>query len=101
LGLALTAATAEIDLFLREGCHLRFTGEDQWFAVPRRGQPELIDLTSDVATKVVSQFTAEAAKPFQVRWKDAVGDSFEFKFDINLAKALLKKKTEDEDAQPE
>ena len=31
LALALMAATAEIDLFLREGCHLRFKNmEDKW-----------------------------------------------------------------------
>ena len=101
LGLALTAATAEIDLFLREGCHLRYTGEDQWFSVPRRGQPEAIDLTSERASEAISQFTKEAAKPFQSKWKEAIGDSFDFKFDIKQAKALLKKKTEDEEAQPE
>lgn len=101
LGLALTAATAEIDLFLREGCHLRFTGEDQWFEVPRRGQPKAIDLASETASEAISQFVTESAKPFKGKWKEAIGESFDFKFDIKQAKALLKKKTEDDDAQPE
>ncbi|MGH6840985.1 MAG: type I-G CRISPR-associated RAMP protein Csb1/Cas7g, partial [Methylocella sp.] len=47
LSLSLLAATADIDLFLREGCNLRFADkEDRWFVVPRRGEPTLIELSS-------------------------------------------------------
>ena len=35
-------ATADIELFLREGCHLRYAGNDDWWAIPRRGNPEQV-----------------------------------------------------------
>ena len=96
LGLALVAATAEIDLFLREGCNLRFTGEEKWHEVPRRGEPKEIDLHSEAAIKAIAEFAEESAKPFRPRWTEAIGETMEFKFDLKLAKELLKKKTEDD-----
>lgn len=96
LSLALLAATADIDLFLREGCNLRFVGEEKWRAVPRRGEPAEIDLNSDAANKVITDFAAESAKPYRAQWKDAIGDKMLFEFDLKLAKDLLKKKTEED-----
>lgn len=96
LGLALLAATEEIDLFLREGCNLRFMGEEKWYAVPRRDEPTEIDLKSDHAAKVIADFAKEYAKPFRAKWKDAIGSELLFEFDPKLAKELLKKKTEED-----
>ena len=53
LGLSLLAATAEIDLFLREGCNLRYAGQDVWHSVPRRGEPNGVDLGSDEARTLI------------------------------------------------
>jgi CRISPR-associated protein Csb1 len=97
LGLALTAATADIDLFLREGCHLRYIGDEQWHAVPRRGAPEEIDLGSDHVKKIIADYVHEAATPFREKWSNAIGASMEFEFDIKAAKELLKKKGEEEE----
>ncbi len=96
LGLALVAATAEIDLFLREGCNLRFTGEEKWHEIPRRGEPKEIDLHSEAARKLIADFADESAKPFRAKWEEAIGATMEFEFDLKLAKELLKKKGEDE-----
>lgn len=96
LGLALVAATAEIELFLREGCNLRFTGEEKWHEVPRRGEPKEIDLHSEAAIKAINVFAGESAKPFRSKWTEAIGKTMEFQFDLKLAKELLKKKTEDD-----
>jgi CRISPR-associated protein Csb1 len=96
LNLALVAATAEIDLFLREGCNLRFTGEEKWHAVPRRGEPMEVELNSDGATKIIGDFAEESAKAFRAKWKGAIGEEMNFEFDLKLAKELLKKKTEDD-----
>jgi len=92
LGLSLIAATADIDLFLREGCHLRYTGEDQWHAIPRRGNPLPIDLGSDAARAVVRQFATGAAAHFRPQWPETV----EHAFSLDEAKKLLAKSTEEE-----
>lgn len=96
LGLALLAATSDINLFLREGCHLRYIGEENWHAVPRRGNPEPVELASDASKKAIAEFADESAKPFRAKWQQAIGESMEFEFDLKLAKELLKKKTEEE-----
>ena len=44
LGLALLAATADLELFLREGCLLRYANDDTWTKVPRRGEPTGVNL---------------------------------------------------------
>jgi CRISPR-associated protein Csb1 len=92
LGLSLIAATADIDLFLREGCHLRYTGEDQWHAIPRRGNPLPIDLSSDATRAVVRQFASGAAAHFRLQWSKTV----EHAFSLDEAKKLLAKSTEEE-----
>jgi CRISPR-associated protein Csb1 len=92
LGLSLVAATADIDLFLREGCHLRYAGEDQWHEIPRRGTPKPIDLGSDSARGAVWQFASDAAGHFRPKWPATV----EHAFNLDEAKKLLSKSTEED-----
>ena len=95
LALTLIAATAEIDLFLREGCHLRYADDDRWNAIPRRGEIEPIDLSSEDAQKTLLDYAKTAVKPFSKGWpKDLL-----YKFDLNEAKKLLAKKAEDEEGE--
>ncbi len=95
LALTLIAATAEIDLFLREGCHLRYADDDSWNAIPRRGEIEPIDLSSKNAQKTLFDYAKEAVKPFSKEWPEELI----YKFDLNEAKKLLAKKTEDEEGE--
>lgn len=95
LGLSLVAATSDIDLFLREGCHLRYSGEDNWYEVPRRSQAKPVDLSSPDATKVIGSFAETAAKHFRDKWPKVI----EHQFNIDEAKKLLAKP--DETATPE
>lgn len=96
LGLALIAATADLDTFLREGCHLRYTGEDQWYSVPRRGTPTKVDLTSGEAAKNIRTLATSGADHFRKKWPEQT----EYTFDIAEAKKLLAAK-EEEEVQPE
>lgn len=91
LGLSLLAATADIDLFLREGCQLRYAGEDVWHAVPRRGELKRVDLASSTARALVLGYARAAAEPFRSQWPTTL----EYAFDIREAKKLLAKKDED------
>ncbi len=95
LGLTLTAATAEIDLYLREGCHLRYGEEDTWTIVPRRGAPIPVDLSSEPARCLVEDFTRDAAEPFRSGWPETLT----FDFDMAAAKKLLSKKLADDDPE--
>ncbi len=100
LGLALVAATHEIDLFLREGCHLRYaTNEDDWYAVPRRGASTKVNLGSKTAQATILQFTLDGAKGF-LESKDTQKNGWppkpaEHQFSLTEAKKLLAKKDED------
>ncbi len=95
LSLALLAATADIELFLREGCHLRFADErDSWVKVPRRGSPEAIDLSSTEAHETLLAYARNTAEPFSGEWPQ--GDKLVHKFDLKAAKQLLAKKGADE-----
>jgi CRISPR-associated protein Csb1 len=95
LALALIAATADIELFLREGCHLRFADEhDTWMNVPRRGSPTAIDLSSDKAHSTLLAYAQDAVRPFNKEWPQ--GDALAHKFDLKAAKKLLAKKDEAE-----
>lgn len=96
LGLSLLAATADIDLFLREGCHLRYAGEDGWEAVPRRGDPAPVNLGSVESRTLIQAYAAAAAKPFKPKWPKTL----EHTFDLKEAKKLLAKK-EDEESDEE
>lgn len=95
LGLALFAATADIDLFLREGCHLRYAGQDAWWAVPRRGEPERVNLGSDDARTLIQEYAAAKAETFKPKWPTMI----EHTFDLKEAKKLLAKKGEEESGE--
>lgn len=96
LSLALVAATADEDLFLREGCHLRYAGSEQWDQVPRRGAPAPVDLTSPEARQTILNYAKTQAKNFVGQWLQ--GDGLIHKFDLAAAKKLLAKKDGDEAA---
>jgi CRISPR-associated protein Csb1 len=93
LGLALLAATADIELFLREGCLLRYANDDNWKQVPRRGDPTDIELPSQ---DQLFAYAVAAAAPFRAKWpKDQGGKDLplEHEFSLAEAKKLLAKKT--------
>lgn len=95
LSLAMLAATAELDLFLREGCLLRYADtEDVWTQVPRRGDPSKIKVPrfDDLV-----RLATDTANPFKEKWpKDENGQlALEYRFDIRKAKELLSKKAEE------
>jgi CRISPR-associated protein Csb1 len=92
LALALITATGEIDLYLREGCNLRFAGKESWKSVPRRGEPYEVDLTSQQAQAVLFDYAKEGTEFFKRYWPEKLVH----KFDLREAKKLLAKKTEDE-----
>ena len=94
LALTLIAATAEIDLFLREGCHIRYADGDVWGAIPRRGAIEPIDLSSENAQKTLLDYAQKAVEPFRKEWPEELI----YKFDLNEAKKLLAKKSDDEES---
>ncbi|MBI3048969.1 MAG: type I-U CRISPR-associated protein Cas7 [Acidobacteria bacterium] len=96
LGLSLVAATTDIDLFLREGCLLRYADNgDTWYQVPRRGEPTQVRWAHDAARK----YAEAAAGRFRRHWPDDA----KLKHDFNLAEAkkLLAKKTAEEGAETE
>ena len=97
LGLSLLAATTDMDLFLREGCHLRYTGEDVWHEIPRRGEPRLTNLASPESRKIVEEYTNKAFQSFRSLFEALTPDELEHVFDIKAARKLLVKKTGDED----
>ena len=98
LGLSLLAATADIDLFLREGCNLRFADEeDVWYSVPRRGVPSRIGLTDKSARSFVLDLATAGRNHFKVKWPKADGKDLALEHEFNLAEAkkLLAKKDDD------
>ncbi len=101
LGLSLTAATADMELFLREGCLLRYAENgDAWYEVPRRGEPTPIKLNCDT----IEEFTERAAQHFRSKWPEVFQGKWpelKYKFDLKAAKKLLEKKTAEEEPQPE
>ncbi len=99
LGLALVAATADLELFLREGCLLRYAEDDEWTEVPRRGEPTKVSLPAE--GQLVAYATA-AAVPFSAMWpKDKEGKALPLEHEFNLAEAkkLLAKKDDDAPAE--
>jgi CRISPR-associated protein Csb1 len=107
LGLTLMAATADIEMFLREGCLLRYADDgDKWYQVPRRGEPKPISLGQDT----VKNYATRAAEHFRSKWPEVFGSTWpkdtkepvlKYKFDLNEAKKLLAKKTAEEEASTE
>ncbi|MFT4045595.1 MAG: type I-U CRISPR-associated RAMP protein Csb1/Cas7u [Solimonas sp.] len=95
LALALLAGTADQDLFLREGCQLRYAGDEIWCQVPRRGAEMEVDLVSDSAQKTLSAYAKQKTALISEHWPptDAV-----FKFDIKEAKKIIAKKDAEEES---
>ena len=91
LGLSLLAATADIDLFLREGCNLRYAGEDEWYEVPRRGEPRRTNLGSLESKTLIEKYAKDAHKAFFDRFP--APSELQHDFDIQKAKKLLAKKS--------
>jgi len=107
LGLSLLAATADIELFLREGCLLRYAdSEDQWYEVERRGEPTSVSFKLNAETARV--YAGSAATYFRSQWPEEFKgkwskESPELKYEFSLQKAkdLLAKKTAEEEPSPE
>ena len=96
LGLALLAATADIDLFLREGCHVRYVDEDVWHEIPRRGEPTVVNLDADESRKQVEQYAKRAYGSFRKHFGSLIPEALDHNFDLQTAKRLLvKQKGED------
>ncbi len=88
LGLALVAATAPLDGFLRAGCLLTLDPDDSgdWKTVARNGTRETVSLDEGIAL----DYTRSAADAF------GVGSDRRLTFDKNLAKADAKAKTKEQ-----
>ena len=102
LSLALIAATADIDLYLREGCHLRYADENAWEAIPRRGDTTSFDLASETAQTTLLEYAKKAVKPLKERWPlkaECPEAPLVHKFDLIAAKKLLAKKNDDENSE--
>jgi CRISPR-associated protein Csb1 len=88
LSLVLLAATADLELFLREGCLLRYADkEDAWTAVPRRGEPAEVSLPT---RDQLQAYATTASAPFIEKWPKDL--SLEHEFNLAEAKKLLAKK---------
>jgi CRISPR-associated protein Csb1 len=93
LGLSLVAATADVELFLREGCLLRYAEDgDRWQQVPRRGDPAPVALSAETARS----YAMAAAVPFREKWPGEA--SLRHEFSLAEAKKLLAKKAAEEEA---
>ncbi len=90
LGLALVAATADMELYLREGCLLRYADKDEelWQVISRRGEPKPGKFSHTQAF----EYASEVATVFNVQQPE---NSYEFS--IAKAKALLAAKEEGEE----
>lgn len=98
LGLTLLAATADLELFLREGCLLRYADEkDEWQRVPRRGDPKPIE--SFPSLTELKAYAQAAAAPFENKWPEGLKEEgkrvLEYEFNLADAKRLLAKKDDD------
>lgn len=97
LVLSLLAATADLELFLREGCLLRYANEkDEWNTVPRRGEPKPIEGFPPQSQLEV--YARTAAEPFKAKWpkdKDGKALALEHEFKLAEAKRLLAKNDDD------
>jgi CRISPR-associated protein Csb1 len=99
LALAVVAATADLELFLREGCLLRCASDDTWTEVPRRGEPAAVSLPKQ---EQIVAYATTAAAPFKAKWpKDKEGRALplEHEFDLAEAKKLLARKDDDVPAE--
>lgn len=95
LSLSLVAASADIELFLREGCLLRYAENgDAWYEVPRRGEPRRVALSAGE----VQAYARVAAAPFRAKWPQ--DSALKHDFNLDAAKKLLAKKTAEEEPAP-
>jgi len=106
LGLSLMAATADIELFLREGCLLRYAENgDQWYQVPRRGEsvPTSLGATTvkDYATAAANHFRSKWPEAFESKWPDSQQPELKYEFNLNEAKKRLTEKTAEEESPSE
>ena len=102
LSLALIAATADIDLYLREGCHLRYADENAWEAIPRRGDTTPFDLVSETAQDTLLKYAQNAVTPLKEKWPlkaERPEAPLVHKFDLDKARELLAKKNDDENSE--
>lgn len=93
LGLAVLAATARMDPYLREGCLLvdaERAGE--WQIVSRSGEVVSTNLAGD--RRELFEWTRQASEPFRTQWVEA--EHREYRFDLTAAKRLLAKKVSEE-----
>jgi CRISPR-associated protein Csb1 len=98
LSLALLAAAADLELFLREGCLLRYADEkDEWQTVPRRGDPKPIENFPSLTQ--LKAYAQAAAVPFENKWPEGLKKEgkpvLEHEFNLAEAKKLLAKKDDD------
>jgi len=98
LSLALLAATVDLELFLREGCLLRYADEkDEWKTVPRRGEPRPIEIFPSLSQ--LTEHAQAAALLFKSKWPNGLKEQgkpvLEHEFNIEEAKKLLAKKDGD------
>ncbi len=100
LSLALVAATSDFDLYLREGCLLRFAGDDEWRVVSRRGDLKTVDLTSKEGSETLRKYAENAVARFRDEFNSVPRNGFDedwakrleqepHKFDISAAKDLI------------
>jgi CRISPR-associated protein Csb1 len=98
LALSILSGTADIELFLREGCHLRYANDaDQWYTVPRRGGNSLVDLVSIESRKLLLKYASEAYSQFKDAWSKIdwpegslqEGGTLEVEFRLEETKKLL------------
>ena len=107
LSLSLMAAMADIELFLREGCLLRYAENcDRWYQVPRRGEPVPVSLdptaVKTYAANAANHFRLKWPEVFEARWpKDSPEPELKYGFDLNEAKKLLTKKAAEEESPAE
>jgi CRISPR-associated protein Csb1 len=95
LGLSLVAASADIELFLREGCLLRYAENgDNWYEIPRRGEPTRASVTAERALA----YARTGAQPFQPKWPEDA--KLKHEFNLAEAKKRLAKKTGEEEPAP-
>lgn len=91
LALSLLSATTDIDLFLREGCNLRYVEDDAWFEIPRRGIPTPVALTAD--EPLVLDLAVNGRNHFKQNWPEKL--NLQHDFSLAEAKKLLSKKSDD------
>lgn len=100
LGLALLAATADIELFLREGCLLRYANNDTWMTVPRRGDLAAVRFPEQAQ---LFAYAMAAAQPFKMKWPDGLKKNgipiLDHEFDLAAAKKFLAKKDDEVPAE--